>query len=136
MPEPLAQLIAAQAAHETGNFTSPVFIDCNNAFGYNAVRSFCTGHSIYQNYPTVADSVHELTGWIRRRLSEGNFPALVTITSPAQYATLLKQNGYFSDSVNNYTAGIQKYLYNYSGGVGAWALAAGVFLFLLTIKKK
>jgi uncharacterized FlgJ-related protein len=134
MPAALANLIAAQAAHETGNFTSAVFIDCNNAFGYNAVRSFCLGHSIYQNYPTVQDSVHELTGWIKRRLAEGNFPRLDTITTAQQYAQLLKDNGYFSDSVQNYANGIAAYLTAHKIQTGA-VLVAGLFLFLLLRKK-
>lgn len=134
MPAPLANLIAAQAAHETANFTSPVFLDCNNAFGYNAVRSFCVGHSIYQNYPTVQDSVHELTGWIKRRLQAGSFPPLGTITTPGQYAQLLKDNGYFSDSVANYANGIAAYLTNHKTLTGS-LFVTGLFLFLLMKKK-
>jgi len=135
MPAQLAALIAAQAAHETGNFTSSVFLSCNNAFGYNAVRSACPGHAVYQNYSTVSDSVHELTAWINRRLKEGNFPPLQSITTASQYANLLKINGYYSDTVSNYTNGIERYLKSVPGG-GSFMLVAGIILFILTIRKK
>ena len=137
MPVILAQLIAAQAAHETGNFTSAVFKDCNNAFGYNAVRSFCLAHTTYQNYPTVQDSVHELTGWIKRRLNEGNFPSLNTITTPLQYATVLKKNGYYTDATSNYANGISFYFERVSNATGGASIAlAGLFLFLIVKRSK
>ena len=109
MPRPLALLILAQARHESGDFTSSVFLDCNNAFGYNYVSSSCPGHDTYQNYNSLADSVHDLTGWIWRRYNEGNFPDLSTITTPGYYAQLLQQNDYYTDTVSNYTNGLLRW---------------------------
>jgi hypothetical protein len=79
--------------------------------------------------------VHELTGWIKRRLAEGNFPRLDTITTAQQYAQLLKDNGYFSDSVQNYANGIAAYLTSHKIQTGS-VLVAGLFLFLLLRKKR
>ena len=135
MPPILAACIVAQSKHETGNYSSSIFLDCNNAFGYKAVRSSCQLHPGYQNYQTVSDSVHEITAWIKRRLSEGNFPALNTITSPLQYATLLKENGYYEDSLGNYANGISFYFHQLST-TGSGLFLAGLFLFLLIRKKR
>ena len=138
IPPLLASFIAAQAAHETGNFTSAIFTDCNNAFGYKAVRSSCSLHSSYQNYPSIQASTDEICQWIYRRLNEGNFPPLANITNPTQYAQLLSDNDYYEDSVSNYAAGIIAYLDNNigtAGGIGFFLLA-GLALFFLYKNKK
>lgn len=140
MPEQLARLIAAQAAHESNGFTSAIFLDCNNAFGYKVFgnAAACPGHPDYELYPTLQASTHEITSWIKRRLQEGNFPSLDTITTPDQYASLLKQNGYYEDSESNYSAGLIAWLNPYlkaSIGTGAIVLA-GLVLFLIVRKKR
>lgn len=112
MPQRLSELILAQAKHESGNFTSPVYKDCRNAFGYSAYagQNSCPGHSFYKLYPNLQESVKELTGWIKRRQAEGKFPAnLETITTPEQYAALLKQSNYYEDSVTNYSNGLKNW---------------------------
>jgi uncharacterized FlgJ-related protein len=117
MPDLLAQLIAAQAAHETGNFTSNVFKSCNNAFGYKyvgqSIASPCTKSpelNSYAGYASVEDSVHEITGWIKRRQKAGTFPSdLETIKDPDQYAQLLKDTGYYGDTESNYANGVSYY---------------------------
>lgn len=115
MPKQLALLIVAQSKHETANYTSAVFKSCNNAFGYKYVGqrlalSACTGSpegDSYAKYATVGDSAREIAQWIKRRQSEGKFPAnLATITTAAQYASLLKNAGYYGDSLQNYTNGL------------------------------
>lgn len=140
MPRNLALLIVAQAKHETGNFTSNIFLNCLNAFGYKTYGNAfaCPGNPTYEGYNSVIDSTHEITGWIKRRLNEGNFPDLETITDPYQYATLLKNNGYFGDSVNNYANGIISWYKDNINRVGSlWAIA-GIFgvVYLFTLKKK
>ncbi len=119
LPPVLSSLVTAQAAHETANFTSNIFRNYNNAFGYSYVPGavYQTGSgSVADNgqpvaaYATVEDSVREMVDWIYRRISEGKFPAdLTTITTPEQYAQLLKNAGYYSDTVANYTAGIKQF---------------------------
>ena len=122
MPETLSILIAAQAAHETGNFTSNVFLQNNNAFGYKryagakyqigAGRISPEGNN-YAQYANIDNSVHEITGWIKRRLSEGKFPLLQSIKTPLQYAMALKSCGYYGDSVDNYTKGLERAIRKY-----------------------
>lgn len=123
MPSQLAYLIAAQAVHETGNFTSKLFKENNNAFGYKYVKGamwqegpgrMSPEKNVYARYASVTNSVHEVTAWIRRRLKEGLFPPLKEITTPNQYASALKKSGYYGDTIKNYVAGIESALQKYS----------------------
>lgn len=123
MPPELSTLIAGQAVHETGNFTSNVFLQDNNCFGYKAVpgaiwqegngRTSPEGND-YAKYSSIANSVHELTAWIIRRLNENKFPLLKDITSASLYAVALKNCGYYGDSINNYEKGINNAVEEYA----------------------
>lgn len=138
-PTALANLIAAQAAHETGNFTSAIFLDCNNAFGYKSVTSAtnCNLHPTYKAYSTVEQSADEIVNWIQRRQSEGNFPSdLSTIQTPEDYAYYLKYNGYFEDTAANYAAGITNYLSNFSPSANMALYVAGFGVLILLLRKK
>ena len=143
MPDPLALLITAQAAHETGGFTSNFFVNGNNAFGYSCVNGAKWQSGCGTNadngvpialYASVQDSVHEMTDWIKRRQIEGSFPAdLSTITDPTQYATLLKTAGYYGDTVANYAAGIASWFSDNIatvaiGGAGLLVIAVLILL--------
>jgi len=120
MPDNMCKLIESQSKHETDLYTSNAFRKNNNCFGYKTVKGgkWQTGAGItssegdpYASYPSIENSVHELTDWIKRRMHEGRFPAdLKTIKSPADYAILLKRCGYFGDTVGNYTAGLTHFL--------------------------
>ena len=121
MPDPLAVFIVAQARHETGNYSSRFFTVGNNAFGYSyypgSKWQLDKGGPLADNgipiaqYANIQNSVHELTDWIKRRQAQGKFPAdLGTITTPEQYAQLLKNAGYYGDTVANYTAGLIRWL--------------------------
>lgn len=133
MPVDLANLIVAQARHETGNFTSAVFRDCNNAFGYSAINSAvaCPGHAFYKAYGSVQDSTIEVCNWIKRRLAEGKFPDLNTIKSPAEYANLLKAAGYYEDNPVNYAAGLSRWLTYFTAPVVLWPLILIGLFFLI-----
>ena len=149
MPDNLALLITAQAAHETNGFTSNFFVNNNNAFGYSCVTGakWQTGCGSNADngapiavYASVPDSVHELTDWIKRRQSDGSFPAdLSTIADAATYAQFLKNAGYYGDTVANYTAGIENWFSDNIATVaigGAGLLILGVILFLAFYKSK
>jgi hypothetical protein len=139
IPAALALLIVAQSKHETNNYTSAVFLDCNNAFGYGSTSNPCQYHEQYQGYNNIVESTHELTAWIKRRLAEGNFPALQTITTPEQYAQLLNDNGYYTDTVANYAAGLARWFSNNIGmlaGVSITGIAAALLIFYFLFKKE
>jgi len=143
IPDPLSLFVVAQAKHETNNFTSNVFKTCNNAFGYKAVYGAlsCTqapeGGS-YEYYPGgVVDSAHELSAYLKRRVADGKFPALQTISSPEQYATLLKNAGYYGASLSEYTAGLLRWIQRYDTailGTGS-VLVIGVVIWQLLKNK-
>jgi len=145
MPVTLANLIVAQARHETADFTSNVFKSCNNAFGYKyagqslPVRPCVNspeGNS-YASYPAVADSVQELTAWIKRRQSEGKFPAnLSEITTAEKYAELLKAAGFYGDPVSVYTSGLKRFAVNYGPAIGFGSLVIIGFAFFLYSRHK
>lgn len=122
MPKRLSYLIAGQSAHETANYTSRVFIEDRNCFGYKRVSGakyqLSSGRmspegNAYAAYSSIENSVHEVTAWIKRRLNEGRFPALDTIKTPLQYATALKNCGYYGDPVSVYANGISRALQKY-----------------------
>lgn len=117
MPPALSALIVAQARHETGNFTSNVFKKCANLFGYKAVYSApkCTGSpegDYYEDYKgDYLASVDEVVNWIKRRQREGRFPDdLSQVNTPAIYARLLKENGYYGAPEAEYRAALARHL--------------------------
>lgn len=104
IPDPLAKLVTAQAGHETGDFISHAYITLNNAFGYG------WNGSTYFSYASVEDSVSlGIVPYLNEKAAQGEFPPLDQITSPDQYAQLLKSAGYYTDAESNYAAGIKRY---------------------------
>lgn len=118
LPDELALYLVAMACHETGDFTSNIFLDDNNAFGYSYVPGaryqegpgrLADNGQYAAHYRNVRDSVRELIDWIYRRKAEGIFPAnLRAITSPSQFVSLLKQSSYFQDAETNYLRGVER----------------------------
>jgi len=138
IPDPLSSLVVAQAKHETNNFQSNVFKTCNNAFGYKAVYNAlsCTqspeGNN-YEFYPGgVVESANEIVRYLFRRVNDGSFPPLSQITTPEQYAALLKSAGYYGAPVSEYSAGLIRWFKQYQSGIiGAGSLLliiAGIYL--------
>jgi uncharacterized FlgJ-related protein len=142
LPTSLSSFIVAQARLETANFTSNVFRKCNNAFGYKAVGTApkCTGSTegdYYRQYATVEDSAKEIVGWIRRRQNEGKFPNdLTSIVTPEQYATLLKQSGFYGSPERDYASGLRRYWQQYKNLTGGSGLAIVALVALLWIIRK
>lgn len=136
LPAALSYLLVAQAKHETGNFTSNFFKKYNNAFGYAYVSGgkYQSGPGTTADngqpiaaYPDVKSSVYEIIDWIYRRRKEGKFPQdLSTITTPEQYSKLLKDSGYYGDTMANYLNGLKKFFL--SNPVAAASTGAGVLL--------
>lgn len=142
IPEPLSLFVVAQARHETADFTSPVFKSCNNAFGYKAVYNALQclqspeGNN-YEYYPGgVADSANEIARYLFRRVSDGSFPPLTTITTPEHYAQLLKASGYYGAPLSVYSDRLRYYFEKYKTGlIGAGSLLViGFGIYLLSKK--
>lgn len=120
LPENIAKFMVEQSAHETNGWTSNFFVNNNNCFGYS-----CDGGSKWQNgcssgladngvkvgnYDTIEDSTQEIVDWIYRRVKEGKFPSdLTSITTSDQYATMLKNAGYYGASKDVYANGLARW---------------------------
>ena len=120
LPERLAQLLVEQSAHETNGWTSNFFVHGNACFGYSCVpgskwQSGCSASNADNGakvgyYNSVEDSTQEVVDWIYRRVKDGKFPSdLTTITTSDQYASLLKNAGYYGDTEENYVTGLKKW---------------------------
>lgn len=108
----LAEMLAAQAAHETGDFTSRIFSENNNAFGMKAsTRNYefgeRYGHAIYLS---IGDSVKDMLEYLSDRIKPLKEIASMSIS---EYAIYLKSVSYFEDTVQNYTSGLMSF---YEGG--------------------
>lgn len=120
LPGNLPAILLAQAKHETGNFTSNAFLRHNNLFGYSYVKGarYQQGPGLIADngqpvahYATLEDSVKELVDWLYRRVKEGKF-TFSQIQTPEDYAAKIRQAGYYTDSLSNYTAGLKRFYKN------------------------
>lgn len=113
----LAELMVAQAKHESAVYKSAVFQRCNNAYGYKYVgQSLAQSCSLspegdkYAGYKSVEDSAKEVARWIKRRWEQ-----FESITTPEDYALVLERNGYFGDSLSVYQRALNKFWYPLKG---------------------
>lgn len=125
VPDTLASLMVSQSRHETGDYTSRFFRENNNAFGYAyySGSNYQTGAGgIADNgqpiadYASIEDSTKEIVDWLYRRLRQGKLllkgmtvTDLRQITSPDDYAEVLKAAGYYGDALSNYLAGLKRF---------------------------
>ena len=121
----LANLLIAQAKHETANFKSNAFIKYNNAYGYKRYPgskwqtgsgNTSTEGNAYAAYNKLSDSVNEVLDWLKRRQNEGKF-IISQLTTPEAYALALKNSNYFGASVNEYIQGLKFFLTNFTSTV-------------------
>lgn len=128
LPDPISKIITAQSGHETGGWTSNVWLSNNNGFGYGY-----QGNGQYYSYPSIQDSVDDVVGWLDRHM-----PGYENITDKDQYAQGLKNAGYYTDSESNYSAGISRWLNNNlqlaAGGSVAVLVIVAVLVYMLVKK--
>ena len=123
-----AKLVVAQARHETGNYTSNVFIKNNNLFGMKYVGQplatkgtqapksewGCGGQcnsDFYSKYNNVQDSVQDLINRNLKITRNGvTFEQLKNATDSTTYATLLKKRGYYGATTSVYDSGLKNAL--------------------------
>jgi hypothetical protein len=104
--DPIAKYITAQAAHESANFTSPVFKENNNPFGIkyygqDEAEGAKFGHAYYL---TLALSVLDYKRVYR---SYGKLLSLKI----EHFVKFLKEHGYFTAPEAEYLKGVQ-WFYN------------------------
>lgn len=116
MPSSVASLLVAQAKHESANFTSSVFRNNNNLFGYKYVGqsgamqgSISPEGDYYAKYANVAASALEVVNWWKRRIKAGKIGGWHDIDTAEKYGYHLKANGYYGDSLKNYVTGLQRW---------------------------
>lgn len=100
-----AQYITAQAAHETGNFSSKIFLENKNLFGYkyvgqNTALGEKNGHAYYEN---IYLSIQDYKNYYRLR----KYPQI--FTSLDSFIETLKINRYFEASLTEYKAGVKHF---------------------------
>lgn len=103
------QLLLSQAIHETGLFTSnPNWknVGNNNMAGITAHGSYpADSGGTYAMYPDLNTFVND---WLSPAvLDKGSYP--LNASSPLDFATRLKANNYYGDSLANYSADLQKW---------------------------
>lgn len=110
IPQAVAQNIVAQARHESGDYTSNVFENTNNAYGYGlyAGSPWQTGGEFegFAEYTNIQNSTGEIVDWLKRREAEGKL-SISSLTTPEAYATALHNQGYFTDTLDNYINGMK-----------------------------
>lgn len=107
----LAQIVFAQACHETGNFTSPLYFSNNNCFGMKPPTKYviAIGELFgYANYNSIEDSASAMAIWLAAHNIEG-------IQTVANYVSNLYNSGYFEDTLENYLSGVTHFYNMYYG---------------------
>lgn len=109
----LLPYMVAQAKHETGNFTSSLYLLHSNMYGmkngsiisaWEKIGPKAPDGGTYASYASDFDSVKDLLQWFVWK----KFPE--SVANVEQYASELKARGYFGDSLTNYTNGLKFWL--------------------------
>ncbi len=111
----LATLMVAQSKLETANYTSAVYLQNNNAFGYKyyadsiyqagmGLAAPASENDNYGIYANVADSAREVADWIGRRSAD-----FTNVTGVYDYAAALSNDKYFTEAADLYAADMNHY---------------------------
>ena len=128
VPDVNAQIIASQATHESGKFSSNLFVKDNNCFGmkvpsvrktpYIAGKGIAApvseGQTPYAHYNSMEDSVKDLVSWCTY-----NKVKWADVATPDTYAAWLKSKGYYGDAYTTYAKRVGEYL----ASIKTWAAA-------------
>jgi hypothetical protein len=103
----LAKYVFAQAAFETGNFTSQIFKENNNLFGMKlaAIRTtLATGENRgHAKFNSIVDSIKDFALYHKARAYSTVFASLPS------YINTLHQKGYFEAEKDAYQKGVELY---------------------------
>jgi flagellum-specific peptidoglycan hydrolase FlgJ len=123
LPDAISKIITAQSGHETAGWTSNVYNQDNNCFGFGY-----DGAGNYYAYNDIEASVQDVVNWLSVHV-----PGFASMTDPTAYAQALSDAGYYTDSVSNYANGIINYFNNNltptTAGIGVAAIV-GIGLLL------
>lgn len=109
----MAEILIAQARHETGNFTSNLFVKSNNAFGMRHPSKRPTtslgpfaraeGRGGYAHYESLEDSAMDMVLYLRAR----NIP---NYSQVRPYIRHIKKKNYFEDSYYRYAKAVERHV--------------------------
>jgi len=101
----MIRLLQAQAIHETGNFTSRLFLENNNVFGMKipSIRmtlNIAPGNQQFSRFASIGDSVKDMLLYL------DHFSIPLNLADPFLYAQVLKDKNYYEDPVEVYFKGL------------------------------
>jgi len=101
----MIRLLQAQAIHETGNFTSRLFLENNNVFGMKipSIRktlNIAPGNQQFSKFASVDDSIKDMMFYL------DHFSIPLDLADPFLYAQILKDKNYYEDPVEVYFKGL------------------------------
>lgn len=113
----LAALIVAQGKVESYNYTSALFRDDNNAYGFDYFKQskyaarpstlHFNGDKPYAHYNNIQDSAREVAAWLCTKAHLADFSAVTDVLS---YAQALYKNDYFEgEPATAYATDMQYY---------------------------
>ena len=102
------KILTAQAMHETGIFTSRLYLEQNNLFGmgHPIIRETTSTGDVrgFANYATLEDSVSDMLLWL------AEFNLKPTYTDSKDYVKDIRQKGYFTAPFIDYHNALRKHL--------------------------
>lgn len=105
----MKKIIISQAAHETGNFTSFIFISNNNLFGMRQPEKRNTTSlgkkNNYASFKDIESCIEDFNIYLEYVSLSKNYYSI------KGYCEALKRKKYFEDSTENYIKGVT-YFYN------------------------
>lgn len=119
-----ADILYAQWAHETGNFTNRGARDLNNLAGVNVPGGKGQDYQTFSSLDAFGDYYAKLMR------PGGRYDAARSAKTPEDFAAALKAGGYYSDSESNYATDMRRYMGGIPGasssvaGAGAGAVGA------------
>jgi flagellum-specific peptidoglycan hydrolase FlgJ len=112
-----ADILWAQWAHETGNFTNRGAKDLNNLAGVNVPGGKGQDYRKFSSLDEFGDYYAHLMR------PGGRYSGAANAKTPEEFAAALKAGGYYSDSQSNYAGGIQRYMNGIQGASSSVAAA-------------
>jgi hypothetical protein len=105
----MSKILTAQSAHETSNFSSPVFKRNNNLFGMRIATSRKqdsqgdTDKDSYANYSSLSQSISDIGLYIKARQLDKVY------NSCDDYVDAIHQKGYFEASLEEYKKEVNRF---------------------------
>jgi len=106
-----AKIITAQAAFETGNFNSVIFLEQNNLFGMKLAKKRKTLAIDENRAHAVFNSLEDSVSDFRIYFKYFGYPE--TFSSVADYCSQIKEKKYFEANLQHYTKGVEFYYQMY-----------------------